>query len=249
MTSERNPLVYKSMTVAYVTSWDSEAPEDTTCPNLVLRQHVAGGAWLRYTDEAPEVDRQYGVLWTRVPWSPGIGKPQFKQLHALRSRRVMARGQCQICRADASGGNGVWMTPATVFAEYLATRPAGTPFEASDPPLCRSCVPIAAAQCAHMATTGYVFLAPRTWQITAVRGAVANPHTLEFTDDQVVPLTSPDPFRAADLLRRTLAKALVAELRDFQVYTDPDACPGLGQRLDPVKPPAPLSIPLPRSGD
>lgn len=227
------PLVYRGVPVPFIASWDSETPSGTTSPDLVLRKHEAGGAWLLYLDEQPN-DRQYGVLWTRVPWSPGAGRPQFAGLHAIRQRMCLSRGRCQIC----SGPADLWMVPATVYAEYQATCEPGEPFESHNPPICRSCVPLAARFCSHLSSTGYLFLAPRTWQVTAVSGAVADPAAPGgfSSSTTTVPLSGPDQQAIAMLLRRTLAKGLVAALTDFQVFTDPEACPGLGERLPPVKP-------------
>lgn len=241
--SERNPLVYRGVPVPYIASWDSETPAGTTSPDLILRRSDAGGSWLTYTDEQP-ADRQYGVLWTRVPWSPGVGRPQFAGLHAIRQRMCLSRGRCQICAGPAD----LWMTPATVFQEYLDTCEPGTPFESHNPPVCRSCAPTAARSCPHLIHTGYLFLAPRTWQVTAISGATADPRTGTFADGtHTVPLSGPDPAALAVLLRLTLAKGLVAALTDFQVHSTPEQCPGLGERLAPVKPPVVVPIPHQRT--
>lgn len=218
------PLVYKGLTVPYIAAWSSETSNLTGDPNLVLRTNTTGQQYLVFLDEGPG-DREHGVLWGRMPNTPGIGQAQFASLHGTRQREVMARGGCQVC-----GGPGeVWMVPASVWAQYLQVRGEGAPYDTSDPPICRSCIPVATRQCPNLSTSGFLFVAPRKWAITGVRGFIGNPVTGEFSPERDVALHGAVGFDAARL-RLTLAKGLLATLRGITVHTDPDRVRGLGRR-------------------
>jgi hypothetical protein len=243
------PVTYKGLTVPVIAQWSSEAVTLTGNPDLILREHViTGERHLAYRDEEPR-DRRFGVLWGRMPDTPGVGTPLFASLNIARQRQIMAEAGCSVCGAPGQ----VWMVPAMLWEEFVAEDGAGADYETSDPPLCRSCVPVAARQCPHLSTRGFVFLAPRTWAITGVRGYVADPHTLDFAEHDV-PLHGAVGYDAARL-RLTLAKGLLATLRGITVHTDPDRVGGLGRRGG-APPPFPgrartrtARIPAPRRGE
>jgi hypothetical protein len=218
-------LVFKGLRVPYIAAWSSETSDLTGDPALVLRTNYATGQqYLVFLDEGPG-DREHGVLWGRMPNTPGVGQAQFASLHGTRQREVMARGGCQVC-----GGPGeVWMVPASVWGQYLQVRGEGAPYDTSDPPICRSCIPVATRQCPNLSTSGFLFLAPRKWTITGVRGFIGNPATGEFGPERDVPLHGAVGFDATRL-RLTLGKGLLATLRGITVHTDPDRIHSLGRR-------------------
>jgi hypothetical protein len=226
------PLLHRGMTVPYVVQWSSETVTLTGNRDLVLREHVVTGQQhIAYRDEQPS-DREFGALWGRMPETPGLGEPLFASLNIARQRRAIAEARCSVC----GGAGQVWMAPAVIWEEFLAEHGPGADYETSDPPLCRACVPVAAAQCPNLSRRGFVFLAPRKWAVSGVRGYVADPHTGAYAEDDVAlpGAVGYDPAR----LRLTLAKGLLATLRGITVHTDPDGVHGLGRRRGD-QPPAP----------
>lgn len=223
MTGE--PLTYKGLIVPHVAAWSSEDSPLTTDPNLILREHIiTRERHVAYTDERPE-DRAHGVLWGRMPNSPGVGQARFASLHTARQREVMARGGCQVCGSPGE----VWMVPASVWATQLEVRGEGAPYDTSDPPICRACISTATSQCPNLSRSGFLFLAVRKWAITGVRGYVGDPDTLGFGPERDIALHGAVGYDAA-VLRMTVAKGLLATLRGITAHTDPDRVQGLGRR-------------------
>jgi hypothetical protein len=174
-----------------------------------------------------------------MPSSPGTGVPKFASLHTARQRKVMHAARCQIC----TGPGELWLAPATVYETHLQVRGANAPYETTDPPLCRACLPTTISQCPNLSSRGYVFLAPRRWETTKVRGFLADPATGEFGDYTDIALPAHprhDPAR----LRLALAKGLLATLHEPHPHTDLRAA-GLGPRSSQAptafvrRPPAP----------
>lgn len=219
------PIVYRGLTVPYIAAWSSEVSDLTGNPDLLLREHViTGHRHIAYRRER-DGDRAHGVLWGRMPDTPGDGQALFAHLHGPRQREVMERGGCQVC----AGPGEIWMVPASVWAQHLEVRGEGAPYDTSDPPLCRSCLPIATRQCPNLSDSGYLFLAVRKWSITGVRGYVGDPETAWFGPERDIALHGA-PGYDPDRLRLTLAKGLLATLRGITAHTDPERVTGLGRR-------------------
>jgi hypothetical protein len=218
------PRYYRGSRVPYVTAWSSEIKQETADPHLVLRTPVPGAdPYTAYTDERFG-DRSHGVLWARMGDSPGHGTPRFASLHTARQRAVMHTATCQICTAPGE----LWLAPVSVYERHLSVRGAAAPYETTDPPVCRACLPTAISQCPNLSTRGYVFLAPRRWDTAKVRGFVADPDTLDLGDYTDIALPAHprhDPRRA----RLALAKGLLATLHEPHAHTDLRAA-GLGPR-------------------
>ena len=222
------PLTYRGLIVPYTTQWTSEAVTLTGNPDLALREPPGGGqSYLAYRDEpAGREARPHGVLWGRMPNTPGIGEPLFLGMNITRQKEVMERAGCGVC-----GGTGeVWMAPEMIWEEHLAEDGPGTEYETSDPPICRTCIPLATVQCPNLRQHGFVFLSVRKWSISGVRGYLADPYTHHVSDqDTDVPLHGAVGYDP-DRLRLTLAKGLLATLRGITAHTDPDRVAGLGRR-------------------
>jgi hypothetical protein len=91
-----------------------------------------------------------------------------------------------------------------------------------------------------------VFLAPRTWANTAVRGQVADPVTGLFSAPRTITLPGTIPPPDPAILPLTLAKGLVSTLFDVCVHRDLREVPGLGARRDQPDPaPRPARSPAP----
>jgi hypothetical protein len=192
---------------------------------FVLRVDAfTGQPHLRYRDEHPADRDGHGVLWHRVAWSPGLGRPAFADVHTARQRRTMTRGLCQICARKGD----LWLTPALLWDAHLAENGHSAPYQTSDPPVCRSCYRLAVRYCPELGR-GHVILAPRNWTITAVRGQIADPAG-GFGHPCTVNLpTAASPDQPA--LRLMLAKGLVASLYRARPVADPESVSGLGVRL------------------
>jgi hypothetical protein len=226
-----HPRTYQGITVPYITAWSSEdvLADPGTAP--VLRTGPGRSPALVYPDEQSQDRDRYGILWRRVTWAPGEGRPRFARVHPTRHRRVMLRGSCQICTAPAS----LWMTAAPAWQAHLERLGPDAPYMTVDPPVCRLCAVTAAAQCPRLGADGFVFLAPRRWANIAVRGQVADPSTDSFSEPRLVPLPGAvtSGARASVDLRLVMAETLVSGLFEITVHHDADAVDGLGERLDP----------------
>lgn len=223
------PLAYKGVPVPYVAAWSQERETNVASGDLILRSDVLTGAvQLRYRDEQAADRDRHGVLWHRVAWAPGQGRPLFADVHTTRQRHAMSRARCQVCARPAE----IWMTPALLWNEHLAEHGPDAPYSTNDPPVCRRCALLAAAYCPELGR-GHLYLVPRTWAITGVRGQIADPIDGGFGHPSVLDLpttTTTTPDRAA--LRLMLAKGLVATLYDAAPHTDVGAVSELGVRLD-----------------
>ncbi|MFE0421995.1 hypothetical protein [Streptomyces sp. NPDC058953] len=120
--------------VPYITAWSSEQGVQ---PLVVTR-----GAGIGYADETPYDRDADGVLWTRVPSSPGRGRPEFGQVHLMRQRRAMRRMLCQVCgeAADRDENGTLWLLGSDED-EYLTT---------SHPPVCAPCAVLSLRVCPHL---------------------------------------------------------------------------------------------------
>ncbi|MFM9540093.1 hypothetical protein [Streptomyces turgidiscabies] len=83
---------YRGLHVPYVAPWTAEKPFSSP----LVRQRGPRGPQIGYSDENPAVDRYEGVLWIRQPIAPGIGRPDFPNMHSRRQRRAMNHMLCQV---------------------------------------------------------------------------------------------------------------------------------------------------------
>lgn len=219
------PRLYRGIPVPYIAAWSSERESDVVGDGFVLRvDALSGQAQLRYRDEQPTDRDSYGILWHRVAWSPGVGRPAFADVHTARQRRAMNQALCQICGQKGQ----IWLAPALLWNAHLAENGRGAPYQTADPPVCRSCYRLAIRYCPELGR-GHVVLAVRSWTISGVRGQVADPAG-GFGHPRIVDLpTAGSPFRPA--LRLMLAKGLVASLNRASPVSDPESACGLGTRI------------------
>jgi hypothetical protein len=209
------------------TAWSAETEHNSHDEALTVRTSLTDGTVrLIYSNELPTDRDRHGFLWHRVAWNPGQGRPHFAQVHTQRQRRTMRLAQCQVCMAPAN----LWMSSAVLWAEHVENYSAESPYPTFDPPVCRNCANVAAAACPHLVSQGFVFLAPRTWANTAIRGQVLDPNTGLLGEPRTVPLPGAVPPPDPALLRLTLAKGLMSSLFDVTAHRGPDAVSGLGAR-------------------
>jgi hypothetical protein len=212
--------------VPYIAAWSAERENDVVGDGFVLRVNAfTGQTQLRYRDEHLTDRDSHGVLWHRVAWSPGIGRPAFADVHTVRQRRAMNHALCQIC---GSNKGDLWLTPALLWDAHLAENGHSAPYQTSDPPVCRSCYGLAVRHCPELGR-GHVVLAPGSWAITGVRGQIADPAG-GFGHPRTVDLPTASRPEQPEL-RLMLAKGLVASLYRARPVADPDSVSGLGARV------------------
>lgn len=158
-----SPLTWgrNRLPVPYVAAWTTETP--SVGGALTIRPRGGG---LAYRDEEPADRDRHGVLWSRVPHAPGVGKPDFRVMHPGRQRRAMLHRLCQVCGGPASHTSRGWL--------FLTQRPESTELSAAwpegalsaKPPVCESCAHLAVRYCPHL--TDPVLLRvrkPRVWGV------------------------------------------------------------------------------------
>jgi hypothetical protein len=133
--------------VPYIVCWTSELdfPADVI-------QRPAGG--IAYADEKLADRDRDGVLWTRISFSPGRGRPEYTRLHPLRQRRAMWRLLCQVCArpAERTAQGHLWLLTDR-WRDDWADWPerASNPF----PPVCLACARLSVRLCPPL-RRGYI---------------------------------------------------------------------------------------------
>jgi hypothetical protein len=150
--------------VPYITQWSGEQARQARV--------VQKGRGVGYADELPLDRDERGVLWTRTPWRPGRGRPEFGRVHPARQRRAMSRLLCQVCggAADRTAGGLLWL---------LGEDPADPgswpdPLLTLHPPVCASCAVRAVRACPHLRGQ-HAVLRVRAFDLAGVRGALYRP--------------------------------------------------------------------------
>ncbi|WP_433891806.1 hypothetical protein [Streptomyces sp. CA-111067] len=157
-TTTRQPRVYTwspqtwgphHIPVPFAASWSGEHPDND---QLHVRTDHKGVPGLAFRDERPEDRDRHGVLWARMSWAPGTGKPQFAQMHPLRQRDAMLLKLCQVCGKPADRTREGWL-----FLEARGPHTAGLPDPGDPyqgftpkPPVCSGCAILAARMCPHL---------------------------------------------------------------------------------------------------
>ncbi|ANW18441.1 hypothetical protein [Streptomyces clavuligerus] len=143
--------------VPYITTWSSEQ----TIPTRI----VTRGAGIGYADETLYDRDADGVLWARVSSSPGRGRPEFGQVHALRQRRAMRKLLCQVCGkpADRDERGTLWLL-GEPEPDLITPHP----------PLCMPCALHSLRVCPHLRRR-HVALRARSCTPAGVHGIVYRP--------------------------------------------------------------------------
>lgn len=150
------------MPVPHVAAWSTE----TAAVGDALTTRPARGG-LAYRDEVPDDRDRNGVLWARLAWAPGVGRPDFRTMHSRRQRRAMLGMLCQVCDGPASRTSRGWL--------FLLQRPEGTEETApgwpegglsTKPPVCEPCAHLALRWCPHLTDPIAVrSRKPRVWGV------------------------------------------------------------------------------------
>ncbi|WP_202233038.1 hypothetical protein [Actinacidiphila reveromycinica] len=199
--------------VPFVASWSSEAAEQ---PEVTMRR-----GRLAYVAERPYDRDSNGILWRRVPSSPGRGRPQYGKVHFLRQRLAMDGLLCQVCgcsaREDAAADDGVlWLLrddPGT-WSEEVVT---------GHPPVCLPCAWQSVRACPHL-RGGYAAVRVRRFVPSGVHGVLYRPGlprpvpqdvgAVDFGDDRMPGVQAAqlmmrlEDFRTVDLEAECRARGL-----------------------------------------
>jgi hypothetical protein len=196
MTADMSGLGGRRVAAPYVTAWSDEPLTESP---VVERR----GIGIAYADEEV-VDRdERGVLWCRVPWRPGVGRPLFGYVHPLRQRHAMRRLLCQVCSApaDRTDEGVLWLLQD--HREDWPGWPEG--MGVSEPPICRACVELSVRVCPALRHGGAA-VRVRSFPLAGVQGQLyralsgvpvpVGEETVEFGDPRI------RWIRAAHLIRR-----------------------------------------------
>jgi hypothetical protein len=131
------PLLYKGRPVPYIAPWSGEYAEMprllATPGGLALQGHPCDAA---------------GVSWK--PWlqQPGVGEPEYGDVHGPRQRECMRRLLCQVCACPVKRDDRLgwpWLLEDHRGEPGWPEREVTT-----HPPVCPECQPVSALQCKHL---------------------------------------------------------------------------------------------------
>ncbi|MGW2404394.1 hypothetical protein ACWCXK_07690 [Streptomyces sp. NPDC001739] len=154
--------VRKPSLVPYVASWSAEVPDLEE--NLMVH-FDSEGPKLGYRDERPSdrVGRDQ-VLWGRMAYLPGVGRPEYDCMHPGRQYNAMHLMKCQVCGRSAPRNANGWL-----FVDWRRENSPSTWPErslTSMPPVCEEHTRVAIAECPFLRKTEFVVLrvrTPRLW--------------------------------------------------------------------------------------
>lgn len=152
--------------VPYIALWSSEV---TAQPEVTVRR-----GRLAYVGERPYDRDSDGVLWRRVPSSPGRGRPQYGKVHFLRQRNAMSGLLCQVCGRsaveDAADDGVLWLLDEDPDDPGSWPRDLVT----GHPPVCLPCARQSVRACPHLRRR-YAAVRVRRHTLTGVHGVVYGP--------------------------------------------------------------------------
>ncbi len=205
--------------VPYIGSWTGE----DLLPTRVVRRARGG---IGYADETLMDRDERGVLWTRMAYRVGAGRPQFTKLHPLRQRRAMRRLLCQVCArpADRTGQGLLWLVPGA-DGQDGQDWPEGR--VTVQPPLCRGCARVSVGACPALRTGCLAVRAQsRLCGVTGVRfqpGPRCPALSVDDSDDVVDYRDSAIVWMQATQLARSLHACVPVDLDELRLRPDPQA--------------------------
>jgi hypothetical protein len=192
-------LRYRSAVVPYTTRWSAER----TVSAAVVARH----AGIAFAGEVISDRDRCGVLWQRMLSRPGIGRPEFGDVHSGRQRRAMGNLLCQVCArpADHDRRGTLWLLPD--YPGYHQDWPGWPERMATpEPPVCLPCAHTALRICPAL-RKGHVAIRVGHSVVSGIRGVVYRPGPLLPTPVDEVLVAHDDPAA-----RWTLAAQLIREL-------------------------------------
>ena len=185
--------------VPYIVSWSAEQ----YLPAAVIERPWSG---IGYVDETLTDRDEHNVLWQRVTFRRGIGRPEFGRIHPLRQRRAMRKLLCGICGGppDRTNEGVLWLV-----RDYRGDWPDWPErMGVTEPPICLPCAHLSVRACPSL-REGYVAMRVGRFPVSGVFGAryqIGCPFPIA-TQDAVVAFEDP-------AIRWICATQLVRELTD-----------------------------------
>ncbi len=174
--------------VPFIAAWSSERSSN---PPLVWQ-----GKRVAYTNERRRDRDPFGVLWRRWTSNPGVGRPEYGQVHGGRQRTAMGGLLCQVCatptRPEATDEGILFL----LGREEYEHDPWPAPIATAHPPVCRRCAAVAVSACPHL-RGHYVAIrcrAPRLYGVNGIMhlaGIGARPMRNRYDPIEMVSYHSP----------------------------------------------------------
>lgn len=201
--------VRKPSMVPYVASWSSELPGIEAMLDV---KWDGDGPKLGYKGErsSDRVGRDE-VLWARMTYQPGEGRPQFDSMHPGRQYFAMRWMTCQVCGETVPRNNDGWLFVDWRKKQDPPTWPEGSVTDM--PPLCEAHARLSIAECPHLRNTEFLVLrvrSPRIWGYSGVPYKLTSDGWAAGKRDVLCPVGDPS-------LRAVIGSRLYRELRNVTV--------------------------------
>jgi hypothetical protein len=218
LTEPRSGATYRGGPVPYVTAWNSERLPART---KVITRPLTG---IGYLDETPDDRDEHGVLWRRVPSSPGVGRPEFGNIHTPRQREAMRDLLCQVCGgpADQTSEGLLWL-----LKDHRTDWP-GWPHRmgVTEPPICLPCAQTARRHCPALRREGHVALRVTGCPVSGISGVLYRPgavYPAATNTGRLIMVAFDDPVvrwvQAAHLIRE-ITRCTIVDLDTQQPHTE-----------------------------
>lgn len=202
-----DPRRYGYGVVPYITAWSEEKAR--VHPPVVIRPDGGG---IGYATETLGDRDLRGVLWHRVAYRLGEGKPLFGNVHSTRQRTAMRHLLCQVCArpADENRKGVLWLLPD--LRTQVPTWPDW--IDVTEPPICRPCVELSTRLCPRLRRSHTLFRA-RTHDVTGAWGSrylPTRPTPTHIGDDYAYFTEPVIRWTRARHLTRTLRKCTISRM-------------------------------------
>lgn len=154
--------ITQRVAVPYITAWS----EEQTPPAVLIE---LPGTGIAYPDETLADRDRNGVLWYRMPFRPGQGRPEFGKVHPLRQRQTMQRLLCQVCAgpANATKDGVLWL-----LKDHQADWPSWpNGMGVTEPPICLPCAQTSIRLCPAL-RKGAAVVRASSFTIAGVHGTL-----------------------------------------------------------------------------
>lgn len=151
------PMLYEGRVVPWVTQWSEEQDAVDNHPYECAGTYRIKGMDMQVVKEPRQLH--------------GRGEPQFARVNSRRQQRSATRGNCQVCGTTPEDRRmeQFWCVPTEGKpGEFVPDKT----FFGAEMPVCPDCVPVAIANCPHLA------VADRLWvlgQYDGIVGALVSP--------------------------------------------------------------------------
>ncbi|MEH0433883.1 hypothetical protein QBB34_47830 [Streptomyces stelliscabiei] len=200
-------LSYKGLPVPYIAAWSNERlPEPAVvqaADGIAFEDAVGANGHAQGRGTA-------GVLWKRWALRQGDGAALFDVAHAPRQKRAMRKLLCQVCGgpSDVNEQGRLWLLEDYRGVDGWPEREVTV-----HPPLCLTCVPLAARLCPHLRDRVVAVRARRVF-LDGVYGTVYASSRGPFPVPVGKEVVFPDDWRR----KWTVGAQLAATLMDVTVF-------------------------------